>query len=379
MAAANSEEEIKKKLIQRLNGISSAFNIDYALSPRLRYEYPPINAIILENIANALISTPKFYIQTLHLMNKMNLPCPLVPYLRVPALSAYKQQYFAPPDNAAQMSHSQQENQKEQVETVLSPVDMSTSESESEIETDTEKNDKRMSLEESEREPAEINKVKRLKLKAMLREAEQQVRLRPPAELTDVFEKPNPEGSSKSKPKLIKIDESVREASFSKTTEQHDENKSEQGFKKIYPSMSSAGDLEEEIKLDSDASAESCQFISKAELEKCRLKLSEMKELAIFKNYEKGEVNTRLYLKNVARKADENDLKRIYGRYIDWNDSAHCNSFDIRLMKEGRMKGQAFITLPNERIATSALEQTNGYVLYDKPIVVTFARSAKPK
>lgn len=44
--------------------------------------------------------------------------------------------------------------------------------------------------------------------------------------------------------------------------------------------------------------------------------------------------------------------------------------FDIVLMKEGRMKGQAFVGLPTEQSAEKALRETNGYVLYDKPLVV---------
>lgn len=44
--------------------------------------------------------------------------------------------------------------------------------------------------------------------------------------------------------------------------------------------------------------------------------------------------------------------------------------FDIVLMKEGRMKGQAFIGLPSEKSAERALRDTNGYVLNDKPLVV---------
>lgn len=44
--------------------------------------------------------------------------------------------------------------------------------------------------------------------------------------------------------------------------------------------------------------------------------------------------------------------------------------FDIVLMREGRMKGQAFVGLPSEQSAEKALRETNGYVLYDKPLVV---------
>lgn len=40
------------------------------------------------------------------------------------------------------------------------------------------------------------------------------------------------------------------------------------------------------------------------------------------------------------------------------------------LMKEGRMKGQAFVGLPSEQSAEKALRETNGYILYDKPLIV---------
>lgn len=51
-------------------------------------------------------------------------------------------------------------------------------------------------------------------------------------------------------------------------------------------------------------------------------------------------------------------------------NSFFLSRFDIRLMKEGRMKGQAFIGLPNEKAATKALKEANGYVLFEKPMVV---------
>jgi len=46
-------------------------------------------------------------------------------------------------------------------------------------------------------------------------------------------------------------------------------------------------------------------------------------------------------------------------------------------MQEGRMKGQAFITLQNDVQAKMALEETNGYILKDKPMVVQFAKTVK--
>lgn len=48
------------------------------------------------------------------------------------------------------------------------------------------------------------------------------------------------------------------------------------------------------------------------------------------------------------------------------------------------MKGQAFVGLPSEQSAEKALRETNGYVLYDKPLVVVsfyplFTRRNKDK
>lgn len=41
------------------------------------------------------------------------------------------------------------------------------------------------------------------------------------------------------------------------------------------------------------------------------------------------------------------------------------------------MKGQAFITLQNDVQAKMALEETNGYILKDRPMVVQFAKTVK--
>ena len=75
----NDDDDINEEHAQ-LTGISPGVNqIRYSLpSERLSYAYPPIDAAILSNIADALRSVPAFYTQVLHLMNKMSLPCPMV-------------------------------------------------------------------------------------------------------------------------------------------------------------------------------------------------------------------------------------------------------------------------------------------------------------
>lgn len=95
----------------------------------------------------------------------------------------------------------------------------------------------------------------------------------------------------------------------------------------------------------------------------------------LYRNYERGPPSQRLYIKNLDIKhVDERLLHSIYDRYQQ-------DSFpiDIRLLREGKMKGQAFVTFPNEDIALNALNDTNGYILYEKPMIVQFARTAKPK
>lgn len=78
--------KFKQMMFENLHGIAAKFNLKYPINPKLTYDYPPINPIICQNIANSLYKYPKFYTQTLHLMNKMNLPCPLVDYVREPFL-----------------------------------------------------------------------------------------------------------------------------------------------------------------------------------------------------------------------------------------------------------------------------------------------------
>ncbi|KAI4896273.1 hypothetical protein NFI96_003664 [Prochilodus magdalenae] len=140
----------------------------------------------------------------------------------------------------------------------------------------------------------------------------------------------------------------------------------ESGFGKIFPSTQ-ANRQEESSEEEEDMPSE---FISRRELEKGRLSRDEMKRMSVFKNYESGEPTCRLYVKNISKQVEEKDLKYIYGRYINTSSEEERNMFDIVLMKEGRMKGQAFIGLPTEKSAEKALRDTNGYVLHDKPLVV---------
>jgi U11/U12 small nuclear ribonucleoprotein SNRNP65 len=149
----------------------------------------------------------------------------------------------------------------------------------------------------------------------------------------------------------------------------------EGGFGKIQPALK-----EEQHPMDEDEDEwGQADFISSPDLAKGRLSDSEMQDYSVFKKYDPGEPTSRLYIKNLSKSVCEKDLHHIYGRYIHWEREEEKQMFDVRLMKEGRMKGQAFVTLPSEKSAKQALRETHAFVLHDKPLVVQFARSAKPK
>ncbi|KAG1172827.1 hypothetical protein G6F70_005404 [Rhizopus microsporus] len=97
------------------------------------------------------------------------------------------------------------------------------------------------------------------------------------------------------------------------------------------------------------------------------LPLEQLTHLAAFKNYEPGEVSNRLYIKNLHKKTTEQELIQIY--------SVFSNDIKVNLMTKGRLRDQAFVTLPDENVAKLALQSTNGYVLHDRPMAVVFSKN----
>ncbi|KAK2159369.1 hypothetical protein LSH36_154g07051 [Paralvinella palmiformis] len=397
----------KHKATEEINSISSRWGIEYPYNPRLRYLYPSPTVSILTNIANALASVPRFYVQVLHLMNKMNLPPPFGPITATPPIPE-----GAPPP----LPPLPEGNSNDLLE-----------ESESELESDGE-TPKRVNLSYKRAVSERMKPRKRHKLQ-----------IQPPPIHTDkpshqlvakpeeVFEQPQAPPSKKIEFKLsTAIAESLQNISTnssemsgasqvvsndtttmsvsinqesvegpkdllslleqeSGTTDQdigkpesslpHEEGAVSVGFGKMEPRVVTAKDSSE----SEEESWGVTDFISSRRLRKGRLSSSEARDLSVLKNYSRGEPTPRLYIKNLAKQTTEKDLHYVFGRYVNWDDELEKNMFDVRLMKEGRMKGQAFVTLPRERLAERALEETHTFVLHDKPMVVQFARSAKPK
>ncbi|XP_015271587.1 PREDICTED: RNA-binding protein 40 [Gekko japonicus] len=378
------EEKGKKELgcLQVESGIAPSHGLTFPLSSCLKYLYPPPSNTILANIANALASVPKFYVQVLHLMNKMNLPPPFGPVTaRPPTYEEYIPVPLPPPpipplppeDPPLPEEDGSQDSSKDE------------SEYESDDEEDKERYAKLIelaTLQPKRQIPTKQHRArKRRKLKDLLNVSLpiSHSNSHPALSPSDVFEQPQPVGLKKIEFHISADVPAILQQSMEK--EQSNDNYaaadeiSNAGFGKIFPAPSSSP--KEEMEEDEDEIPS--EFISRRELEKGRVSKREMETLSVFKNYEPGDPNCRIYVKNLSKQVQEKDLKFIFGRYVDFSSETERIMFDIRLMKEGRMKGQAFIGLPNEKAAAKALKEVNGYALFDKPMVVQFARSARPK
>ncbi|XP_072276123.1 RNA-binding region-containing protein 3 isoform X2 [Pyxicephalus adspersus] len=385
----NTDECKDSKLPNQVSierGIAPNHGLVFPIRTSLKYLYPPPTSTVLANIANALASVPKFYIQVLHLMNKMNLPAPFGPLTAQPPLFVLFHQYadsFAVPTPYPPVPPDLPENPP--LPELDDDYDMDvSSEEESEYESgDDEEKERFARLKElADMLPMRQNQKKQSRPRKKMRIKD--LLIMPPAPQhahapllpTEVFEQPCIIGPKKMEfhiPADVPIAANAVTKVESKTTL---ENEELPGFGKIFPMQVSKDDDDDDEDNEDELPKE---FISRRELEKKRISKEEMRQLSVFKGYEPGEPNCRLYVKNLAKQVTEKDLKFIFGKFVNFSSETEKNMFDIRLMKEGRMKGQAFIGFPNEDSAAKALKHVHGYVFFDKPMVIQFARSARPK
>ncbi|KAF2899637.1 hypothetical protein ILUMI_06546 [Ignelater luminosus] len=110
----------------------------------------------------------------------------------------------------------------------------------------------------------------------------------------------------------------------------------------------------------SECEAKQLQIISTA-----KLSTEEIKKLPKFQNYESGKPSKVLYLKNLNNGVKEEDLQNLFKKF-DINQNV-----SYRIMK-GKMRGQAFVSFPDENAASCALEEVNGTFIGNKPVVIQF-------
>ncbi|KAK6630989.1 hypothetical protein RUM44_003161 [Polyplax serrata] len=359
-------EKYYKEFLERLNLWHSSFNFKQPVPCHVKYQYPPPDKQILINITKILVSVPKFYTQVLHLMNKMNLPCPFGKDI----LSNVDVDIFSTITDQTIKTINQTHNKTDEPDKIEAPQTSSESE---------------LSSSEESIQPKEIllrknyiKKKPKIPLNKLFKPMPKSSQNARKAKFEDIFEK-LPEEKESKKIKLGSLVFPTEQALDKQDSEIVKSNNDNTGFGYIYPTktvtdetLKDVRDEREEEKLERDESV----CISEKELTENRISEKDRSIIPAFRNYAEGAPTCRLYIKNLSKTVRDSDLRFIYNRYLVRGFDCEPNMFDIRLMQEGRMKGQAFVTLQNVQLAQKALRETNGYILKDKPLVVQFARSS---
>ncbi|XP_020570847.1 U11/U12 small nuclear ribonucleoprotein 65 kDa protein-like [Phalaenopsis equestris] len=304
--------------------IAPRLGVDYPFPPHLEYAYPPPDGNILTNIVNALIAVPNFYTQVLHLMNKMNLPAPFRMALPTPPL---------PPPIPAPPPPPPPSSPKSQL------ADVSSSESE---------------LESSEEDTGNLRARKRAKREAIVG----------PAVDKDVEHETVGLKLAALVPKevpVIKKKNPVLQIKFN--TKPINKDMDEDDGKISDPAVpTNSGKF----------------YLTPEEISRGKMPPEEILSLPMFKNYATGNPATVLYIKNLAKDVVVDDFYFIFGSLFESVENAKSN-LNIKLMQEGRMRGQAFVTFPTIDLAHRALNLVNGYLFKGKPIIIQFGRSPSVK
>ncbi|GFP97807.1 U11/U12 small nuclear ribonucleoprotein 65 kDa protein [Phtheirospermum japonicum] len=280
--------------------IAGKLGVDYPFPPHLEYAYPPPDGHILTNVVNALIAVPRFYTQVLHLMNKMNIPAPFRSALPTPPLPASVPVPPPPPSAQTKMK------------------DLSSSESE-------------MESSDEEVRPEARPKRKRVKRQAIVGPGVDNDVAHEAVGLKEVTLVP------KEKP-IIKKKNPVLQIRIAP--------------KQIQPEVKDDGAAKESQEQNT---CDHGPYATLEEIQNGKLPPEEILSLPRFKNYTTGDPTPVLYVKNLAKDVAVDDFYFIFGSFFGSIDAAK-SSLSVKLMQEGRMRGQAFLTFPTLELARNALD-----------------------
>ncbi|XP_046810211.1 U11/U12 small nuclear ribonucleoprotein 65 kDa protein-like isoform X1 [Lucilia cuprina] len=323
--ALNKQQEQLNKYVQKLYAVEDELGFNQPPAPYLKYTYPPINKDILDNICISLLSNKRFYTQVLHLMNRMNLEPPF-------NKRNYKFTATGVPKEAQTQTDEIQIQEKQNL-TIQEEI-------ESELE----------SAEEDEHKP-KAKPTQQLKRKLIDQPEQYKKKARQMLLSTQKLNK-------ETHKKPAKTNLSIKE--IFETTEHN---------------LTTSNKIDMQLKSNKKETTKSLISLP-LNLKTQKLPPEELEKLAIYKNYQKGLISNKLYIKNLHKDVTADDLKLIYQRYLKTEDL----SLDIKVMQHGRMKGQAFVTFQGQEmdiikpLIAEALEETNGFVLRDKPMVVCYGK-----
>ncbi|XP_070616229.1 RNA-binding protein 41 [Erythrolamprus reginae] len=112
--------------------------------------------------------------------------------------------------------------------------------------------------------------------------------------------------------------------------------------------------------------------VPEAEIVRSRLSKEEIRQIPRFSSYSPGEPSKVLYVKNLSHSATVKDLLPLFSHF----QGKDAPPLRLRLLS-GRMRGQAFVTLPTVSQAQETLELLNGFLLLGKPLILEFGRSGQ--
>lgn len=356
--------DTSSRVLQKLYATADHLDFNQPPPPYLHYNYPLVNRDIVDAICIALETSRKFYVQVLHLMNRMNLEPPFVAGDR-------KLQYEMHDAESAQQTVMPTKDVSTQTEEIVwqhfvRNKRKRVASNESELETTSSDNEETLPVIQTQ----QPSRQKQRRLPKMQRIQLETIGVKKTTTSTDidnVFE--SPQTATREiriiAPKVLQ----------SKSTD--DTNADE-----TFLANSTQHLAIEEITSNT--------LLTDAQIRENRIPADQLTTHPLFQNYEAGAVTNRLYIKNIAKDVTEQDLRAIYCRYLEdnCNGVGNVRSIDIRLMQTGRMKGQAFITFAGPylecddstddsqkyQMITRALTETNGLILKDKVLVVVYGK-----
>ncbi|XP_065854167.1 U11/U12 small nuclear ribonucleoprotein 65 kDa protein isoform X2 [Euphorbia lathyris] len=312
--------------------IAPRLGVDYPFPPHLEYAYPPPDGNILTNIVNALIAVPRFYTQVLHLMNKMNIPAPFRMALPTPPLPPSAPAPAPPPPPPPAVATKRQ------------LADLSSSESEMESDEDVD------------------GKVSPLRAAKSGRKRVKRESIVGPAFDKDVVHEDVGVKPSSLVPKEIPVVKKKNSVLQIKIVPKVIQNEQKDDSIMKEPEEPAIEGLDHKL------------YATPEEIESNKLAPEEILSLPKFKNYTVGNPSSVLYIKNLSKDIVADDFFYIFGSLFGSTDAAKID-LEVKLMKEGRMRDQAFVTFPSAELAHQALNLVNGYVFKGKPMIIQFGRS----
>mmetsp|Transcript_41294 Transcript_41294/g.78944 ORF Transcript_41294/g.78944 Transcript_41294/m.78944 type:complete len:478 (+) Transcript_41294:159-1592(+) len=341
--------------------------------PSLKYAYPPADAHVLHHICETLARVPRLYTQVLHLMNKMNLPAP---FRRSPTpfLAAQTSSLPLPPQEDRIPCYEDDDGHRKGRSGLCSACsrrldshgkrkrreDELAAELETDEDTDESEGEKHGRSEGVHNASGAV----RLACTTLTSATAAESTAASTRRSSRVY------GIRRSRP-VIQVNIRARKAKLP----------APESPPPTEISIQAAADVVKTDALPADSELSSlCDVswppISKGDLEAKRMPLCDLAGDPKFQKYHPGEASCILYLKNLARGVTEEDLVWLFGNCFE--SKARCtDQMHLRLMQEGRMKGQAFATFPSVQLAQLGMETAHRVVLKGKPVIVQFGRAGK--